>query len=301
MSATYFGGFRRAWNYAYGLQAEVAPLRVDIGNSVTGSTSVTLAFAPIKTPDGIVINQPISTTTPITIGSGSNAETVTPSGVSYTGGPNFYDGCTVTATFANTHGTGDLVVSGTAGLQEAINSISATGGSVVVDDGWSIGGGTNAMLAAATLPASGSVAILDNRAGSGSTQFVSTITIANAAVKTLYSVGTTLLPAPGAGNAWVIDEMYVENVYLTAAFAAGGAIQASYGTGVTTPATATIAATFLTSPTANEIIAVAGALASSLSSNVLNKAITLAAASADFTTGGGSLIVKLRYRLLTGF
>ncbi len=299
MSATYFSGFRRAWNYAYGINPDVAPLRVDIGNGTTGSGSVTLAFGYINTPDGLKVLEPISTLTPITIGSGSNAETVTPSGVSYPN-PSNYDGCVVTATFANLHGIGDLVTSGSYGLQEAIAAASG-GGTVVVDNDWATFGGTNAILAAATLPSSGAVAILDNRAGSGSTQFVSTFLVANAAVKTLYSVGTTLLPAPGAGNAWIVDEMYVENVYLTAAFAAGGAIQASYGTGVTTAATSTIAATFLTSPTANQMIAVAGALASSLSSNVLNKAITLAAATADFTTGGGSLIVKLRYRLLTGF
>ncbi len=94
--------------------------------------------------------------------------------------------------------------------------------------------------------------------------------------------------------------MFVENKFLTAAFAVGGAIQLSYGTGVTTPASATIAATFLTAPVADQSIKVAGALASALSSAVVNAAITLAAATADFTTGAGSLRLRIAFRVVTG-
>lgn len=301
MAASFFGGMFNAWNYAYGVNPGFpSPIRVDIGNGATGSGSVTLAFSYVTTQDGLNLANIIQTNTPITIGLGTNAETVTPSAVSYPN-PNAYDGGTITATFSNLHGTGDLITSGTYGLQEAINAANAAGGGIVLVDAiWFANGGTNTILNAAVLPSNGSVSIQNTGAGGGAS-LTTTVTIANAEVKTLFSVGTQLLPAPGAGNAWVIDSMTVENVYLTAAFAAGGAIQASYGTGVTTPASATIAATFLTSPTANQMVTVAGAMASTLSSTVLNKAITLDAATADFTTGGGSLIVKLKYHLFTGF
>jgi hypothetical protein len=299
MSQTYFAGMFRAANFAYGIIPSVGALRVDQNTQIpAGGTTITVPQAYFATDDAIQVNQPLAATASITIGSGASQETFTPSSVSYNG---TFASVTYATGFTYAHGEGDILASGTIGLQEAINFANANGGGVViVDNRWTQLGGTNAMIAAATLPSNGTVVIQDNRAGGGVSQSL-TVNVTNAQVKTLFSVGTQLLPAPGAGNAWVIDSMTVENVYLTAAFAAGGAIQASYGTGVTTPATSTIAATFLTSLTANQMVTVAGAMASTLSSTVLNKAITLDAATADFTTGGGSLIVKLKYHLFTGF
>lgn len=59
---------------------------------------------------------PFSTNAPLTISDGANTETVTPSAV-------YIDGsiCNITAAFANAHGAGIRVTSGTHGLQEAIN------------------------------------------------------------------------------------------------------------------------------------------------------------------------------------
>jgi hypothetical protein len=140
--------------------------------------------------------------------------------------------------------------------------------------------------------------LLDYNALAADVLQLATVTIPNAAVKTLHSVGTQLLPAPGAGLFYDVDSIILNYIYGTAQFAAGGAIQASYGTGTTNPATATVAATFLTSPTANQIVKASGAIASELSSVVLNAALTLAAATADFTTGDGSLVVLVKYRVL---
>jgi len=290
-----FAGQYNAAEFAYGCAGSLAnAINID-GPVAVGANSALVAFGYVSTGDGFVF-YPLNTNAPVNIGSGSNTETKTPSAVSANNAA--YDGMNFTATFSNAHGKGDPVSSGTFGLQEAINVASAAGGgSVVVDARWTALGGTAAILSAATVPAS--VTIVDAR-GLGGATVTSTFTVSNALVKTLFSVGVPLLPAPGAGNLWEIESMVVENVFLTAAFAAGGAIQASYGAGVTTPATATIAATFLTSPVANQTIKVAGALASSLSSAVVNTAVRLAAATADFTTGSGSLIVKLVYRLQTG-
>lgn len=126
--------------------------------------------------------------------------------------------------------------------------------------------------------------------------------VANAQVLTLHTVGVAILPAQGAGTLIEIVSMVLENVFLTAAYANGGAIQLSYGAAPTTtiPASATIAATFLTSPTASQSILVAGALASNLSSAVLNTAVSLNAATADFITGAGSLKYRIAYRVHSG-
>lgn len=140
--------------------------------------------------------------------------------------------------------------------------------------------------------------LLDYNALAADVLQLATVTIPNASVKTLFSVGTQLLPAPGAGLFYELDSIILNYLYGTTQFTSGGAIQASYGSGVTTPASATVAATFLTSPTANQIIKAGGAIASTLSSTVLNKAVNLAAATADFATGDGSLVCLVKYRIL---
>ena len=148
----------------------------------------------------------------------------------------------------------------------------------------------NGLLSYGAIPASSSLSLQAK------------VLIPNAQVLTLFSVGTSLLlPAAGAGTITVIDDMVIENVFLTAAFASGGAIQANYGSAsVANAASATVAATFLTGPTASEIIKVAGAVPSQLSSAVVNTAIYLTCATQDFATGAGSLIVWVRYHVVSG-
>lgn len=124
--------------------------------------------------------------------------------------------------------------------------------------------------------------------------------IPNAQVLTLFSVGSLLIPAQGAGSLIEVGSLVLENVFLTAAFAAGGAIQLSYGTGVTNPASATIAATFLTGPAANQVIKVGGVIGSTLAATLTNTGLYLTAATADYTTGAGSLRGKLTYRVHIG-
>ena len=78
-----------------------------------------------STPTGINF-QPFATTAAILVGIGTNQESVTPTVVDYQTIPRR---CIITATFANAHGEGDVVQSGTQGIQEAINyaAIQGTG------------------------------------------------------------------------------------------------------------------------------------------------------------------------------
>ena len=142
---TQFSGLRNAVDYAYGAAGTNTPaLRVDIGNTATGAQTITLAFGLITLPDGTQV-MPLSTTAPILVGVGTNQETVTPSAVSCNT-PSLYDTCTITATFSNTHGTGDLVASATFGLIEAVNAAHATGGLVSVDGKWTQAGGVTSTI-----------------------------------------------------------------------------------------------------------------------------------------------------------
>lgn len=106
------------------------------GSATSGTFSITLYQAAFTTPDGRRY-APFANATlpPITIGSGANLETVTPSSSSNCATVNTIAAnqgvCTLTATFSNPHGRGDFIISGDYGIQEAINDASNNGGGQV--------------------------------------------------------------------------------------------------------------------------------------------------------------------------
>jgi hypothetical protein len=109
------------------------------GATAGGTFSITLYSSAITLPDGRRVAIFGNTTLPpITIGQGATLETVTPSSASNcstvnTGVGSFQGAtpCTLTATFTNAHGAGDLVQSGDYGIQEAINDAGNNGGGMV--------------------------------------------------------------------------------------------------------------------------------------------------------------------------
>ncbi len=116
-----FAGVANAYEFAYGVNPLVPALQVDeaAGPTAAGVATVTVAFGTVTLADGSVITR-LSTVAPITIGTGANAETVTPTAVSCNT-PQVYQSCSFTATFAYAHGTGDRVSSATYGITEAAN------------------------------------------------------------------------------------------------------------------------------------------------------------------------------------
>jgi hypothetical protein len=158
-----------AVDYAYGINPEVEAGIVVLGTSASGAGTVTVNKPTITLGGNPVNGRSVSvynTNAPISIGNGSNAETVTPSAVS-----NVFPGGTtqITATFSNIHGSGCLITSGTVGLQEAINDCvnRSGGGAVVIDGRWVQYGGTTAMLTAAV--GGTNVIILDYRGSQSGT------------------------------------------------------------------------------------------------------------------------------------
>jgi hypothetical protein len=300
---TKFAGMFNAIDYNYGGTAPGGSLppgfTVSSPAVPSGVQTLLLETGLMILTDGSSFG-PLATNAPVLVGGGSNQETVTPTSVT-NNGSQIYNTAGFTANFANAHGTGDPVASATFGLQEALNACLAYGGGlVIVDASWGAAGGTTAMITAATIPAG--VTLSDNRTGGfGGGLYMFNVALTNAQVKATNSAPPSTIAAPGAGNGWQIIDMTLENKYLTAAFANGGALALYYGTDSTgVLGTATVAATFLTSPTANEIITVAGALAANLSSAIVNKGLVLANPTADFITGAGSMVVRVTARLLTG-
>ncbi len=152
---TSFGGEFRALDFAYGVGvANVPPLIVDQPNlSPTGTATISVAVGQVTLADGTVIT-PLAVGVPVTVGSGANQETVTPSAVSCAT-PQVYQSCTFTASFTYQHGTGDQVQSSTFGLDEAIEYANTygnpAGGIVLTDSKWYQAGGTKTILTAVAL------------------------------------------------------------------------------------------------------------------------------------------------------
>lgn len=131
MSLSKFSAEFNAFNYAYGINPDVPAFQVISGNAAAGTYAVTLALGVVYTPDGKPVSPVVGI--PITIGSGINAETVTPTGVSNPT-PTVYGTCIITAVFGFGHGAGDIVKSGDSGLQEAATAALAYGGGLVYCD-----------------------------------------------------------------------------------------------------------------------------------------------------------------------
>lgn len=151
---TQFAGQYSAADYAYGypgVATSIPRINGNGGNAATGSSTITLTTGQVSLSSGRVIF-PITTTTPITVGIAGNQETVTPTAVSGCNVPLPQTGtCLVTATFANLHGAGEQVISGSYGLQEAINAAGAAGGGqVLLSTGWVAFGGSSSTISAAT-------------------------------------------------------------------------------------------------------------------------------------------------------
>lgn len=161
---SFVGGSFVAKNYAY------SGVTISPGTNIpAGSGTITLNQGSVKLPDGRtivpfsagglnILGQPGSfPAIPITVGAGTVKETVTPTAVSgcYVGAPQ--NSCKITATFANAHGQGEVVTSGSFGIQEAINDAAFWGGgSVVIDASENLNfGATNvnaALIAALPFP-----------------------------------------------------------------------------------------------------------------------------------------------------
>jgi len=152
------------------------------GNAAAGTFTITLDYGVVFTADGRQI-LPLSATSPITVGSGPNLETVTPTAVTALT-PGTYGTTQVTAAFANPHGQGDLVASASFGLGEAVNDAHAAGGLVAIDGRWAAAGGTTASITAQK--GWTNVSVLDQRGTTGAKSYIAA---SNGAAMAVSAVG----------------------------------------------------------------------------------------------------------------
>ena len=222
-----FAGTFSALDYAFGCGGTPVgppPLNVLVGNSATGSQTITIS-APVAITQGGAPFSPIAVGSSISIGAASNAETVTVTsvGTPSLAGPGPDTGSiTITATFSNLHGPLEPVLSATYGLQEAINVAAANGGgNVAIYPAWYKIGGTATMIAAATVPVStvntsagysGVVRIIDAQTLQAYTYGANSVTVVAApSAATSATVASTT-----ATGTWTAITIHVLFTYVTA-------------------------------------------------------------------------------------
>lgn len=144
-------------NYNYGQTSKVPPMKITTGTSASGVGTVTVSFGYFTTPDGRLVYPftGVGTLPPITLDTGANFETVTPSSVSCST-PSVINTCLITATFSFAHGAGVNIGSGDQGIQEAINDATSQGGGQVF---WVLDGGVLTLSTSAANTNIGTVTI----------------------------------------------------------------------------------------------------------------------------------------------
>lgn len=126
-------------------------------------------------------------------------------------------------------------------------------------------------------------------------------TLTNTQVLGMNATPVQVVAAQGAGTLIEVVSGALENLNTGVAYASGGAISFDLNNGGTvTVASATAAATFLTSPIVTQTIAFGPGQASATGANTLNMPLVITNATAAFTTGTGTLKYWLSYRVRSG-
>ena len=202
---SYVGGRFVAANYGQWVKFPSS-----VPRNIIGVHTFVVLSPRVMLPDGRSF-LPFAVGTPIVFGS----ETLTPSVVEYDSQNTV---CTLTCDFTMEHNDNQPISSATWGLQEALNDAAGFGGCVTVDGQWSELGGTDAMIADATVP--GNTGIEDVRTGpasggggiggSGTAGFIAQFSSVTDIEDSIIDYGVTTPGAltsnnPGAGGTIITD------------------------------------------------------------------------------------------------
>lgn len=130
-----------------------------------------------------------------------------------------------------------------------------------------------------------------------------TVNLTAAQINGMYAAPVQIVAAPGAGKLILIESILWDIAFVSAQYAAGGAIQAQYGNtvhGAGSQASASIAAATLNGVAASGFIANgSGAATLNAPATVENTAVFMSNATGAFTTGDSTVTLYVRYRVVT--
>ena len=127
--------------------------------------------------------------------------------------------------------------------------------------------------------------------------FQSQIALSAAEILALNATPKTLVPAAGAGTIIVVDRIILKMVRTATQFASGGAVETRYTNGSGAKVTADISASLVTGAAGTAYSSVAGVTTEL--TPVANAAIVITNATGAFTTGTGTGLVTVQFRIVT--
>jgi hypothetical protein len=135
-------------------------------------------------------------------------------------------------------------------------------------------------------------------AGAARENRVARVNLSAANIIAMNGAPISLIPAPGAGRAIVIEEIIFKMVRTATAFTGGGAVEFRYTNGAGAQVTGTLAATVVTTAgagtTYNKLLGVEASLVPAA-----NAPVVITNATAPFAAGTGAALVEIRYKVVT--
>jgi len=146
--------------------------------------------------------------------------------------------------------------------------------------------------------------VVDSGYGVNNIQLYASVAISAAEFKALYSAPKLLIAAPGANKLIIVDRIELIMTFVSAAYADGGVVGFQYdstvhGAGAAATNTEAAADFFAAASTTFPFNGVAGNTVAILPfSTTVNKGLYLSCLTQDFTTGDGTFVCKIHYRIV---
>lgn len=146
--------------------------------------------------------------------------------------------------------------------------------------------------------------MVDSGFGTNNVLQYASVAITAAQFNGMYAAPFLLIAAPGANNLIVVDRMELVMTFVSAAYAAGGVVAAQYdstvhGAGVAASNTEAAADFFAAASTTFAFNGVSGNTVGALPfATSVNKGLYLSNATQAFTTGDGTWVAKIHYRII---
>jgi hypothetical protein len=121
-------------------------------------------------------------------------------------------------------------------------------------------------------------------------------TLSSAQILALNATPVTIVPAPGASKAIVVESIAFKMIASATAYASGGVVTFQYAGGAVVTSAASLAAALVTAGAGTVSTSLIG-LATALT-NTANTAITITNATGAFTTGTGTAVVTTRFHIV---
>jgi hypothetical protein len=151
-------------------------------------------------------------------------------------------------------------------------------------------------LTTGTLPLARLSAITSSQLDTSVVQSAS-VTVATGAVLTLNATPVSLVVAPGAGKAIIVDGIVAKLVFNSVAYTGANALEFRYTDGSGAKVTADIASTFINSASGTNYASVAGV--TTALTPVANAAVVVRVPTADPGAGNSPIVFTIRYHIVT--